>query len=110
MPRMTVCSTPGCVELAPVRVGYCDGHAPAPWTRPSAHTRSRPKDWQARVRRVRRRDGYRCRVCNQPGIEVDHIIEVADGGTWDLSNLQTLCETHHRAKTAASRRNRSTDG
>jgi 5-methylcytosine-specific restriction protein A len=107
MPRMTVCTTPGCVELAPVRKAYCDRHAPKPWANPSAHTKSRPKDWHARVNRARRRDRMRCRKCGQPGIQVDHIIEVADGGTWDLDNLQTLCELHHRLKTEESRKARS---
>jgi 5-methylcytosine-specific restriction protein A len=31
--------------------------------------------------------------------EVDHILEVAEGGTDDMENLQTLCSACHRKKT-----------
>jgi 5-methylcytosine-specific restriction endonuclease McrA len=32
---------------------------------------------------------------------VDHIIEIADGGKmFDPSNLQSLCDPHHRSKTS----------
>ena len=39
--------------------------------------------------------------CGFPGKDVDHILNVADGGTDDLSNLQLLCEWHHKRKTQA---------
>jgi hypothetical protein len=32
--------------------------------------------------------------------EFDHIVPLADGGTHELSNMQTLCRPCHRAKTA----------
>ena len=46
--------------------------------------------------KIFRRDGYRCRMCGASrdnGIEltIDHIIPIADGGTNDIDNLQTLC-------------------
>tara|TARA_B100000519_G_C14251244_1_gene442546 strand:+ start:3042 stop:3395 length:354 start_codon:yes stop_codon:yes gene_type:complete len=32
---------------------------------------------------------------------VDHIVEVADGGNmYDYTNLQSLCDYHHRSKTS----------
>lgn len=61
----------------------------------------------AEVRRqVMERDGWRCRVCGAPATVVDHIVNVAriederlpidpDG----LSNLQAMCDLHHRSKT-----------
>ncbi|HYB03344.1 MAG TPA: HNH endonuclease signature motif containing protein, partial [Nitrososphaerales archaeon] len=40
--------------------------------------------------------------------EVDHIIEIADGGDeFDLSNTQTICRRHHRLKTAVNNRLRA---
>jgi 5-methylcytosine-specific restriction protein A len=38
--------------------------------------------------------------CTYPGKDVDHIINLASGGTDDLSNLQLLCDWHHKQKTA----------
>lgn len=53
---------------------------------------------------IRRRDHYRCVLCGKPGHEVDHIIELADGGCfYDWDNLRTLCSDCHKKKTAASR-------
>ena len=44
-----------------------------------------------------------CRLCGVPGTEVDHVLPLRDGGTHRHSNLQTLCATCHRRKTAAER-------
>ena len=47
-----------------------------------------------------------CVMCRKKNITkaayvVDHIIEIADGGNvWDVNNLQSLCDYHHRYKTA----------
>lgn len=38
--------------------------------------------------------------------DVDHIVRLADGGSHDLSNLQLLCESCHREKTAGEGRRR----
>lgn len=48
---------------------------------------------------IRERDFHVCRQCGEPARQVDHIIEAADGGTNDPSNLQLLCDSHHNAKT-----------
>ena len=50
-----------------------------------------------------RRDGYQCVQCGAMGrrLEVDHVTPLADGGTDDLANLQTLCRDCHFAKTQA---------
>ncbi|HBT3581894.1 TPA: HNH endonuclease [Klebsiella pneumoniae] len=39
----------------------------------------------------------------QPAETVDHITAKANGGTDDLSNLESLCNPCHRAKTAVER-------
>ena len=64
------------------------------------HTGSR---WQRLRRRIKDRDGWRCRECGKAGrLEVDHVTRLQDGGDpWDPSNLQTLCRSCHVSKTRA---------
>lgn len=49
-----------------------------------------------------KRDGFRCLECGATNknsrLEIDHIVPVAQGGTDELSNLQTLCDDCNRAK------------
>lgn len=49
------------------------------------------------------RDLYTCQHCHKVfdrrQLEVDHIINKAQGGSDDLSNLQTLCKPCHKIKT-----------
>ena len=48
------------------------------------------------------KDGFKCVECGatnqQTRLHVDHILPVAQGGTDELSNLQTLCEACNLAK------------
>lgn len=48
------------------------------------------------------KDGFRCVECGatnkQTRLHVDHILPVAQGGTDELINLQTLCEECNLAK------------
>lgn len=49
-----------------------------------------------------------CRHCDQAGRvkaaeEVDHIVPLEDGGTYDDSNAQPLCKDCHKVKTAKDR-------
>jgi len=43
-------------------------------------------------------DGRRCG--SRSRCQVDHIINVASGGTHHLDNLRVLCHQHHAEKTA----------
>lgn len=51
---------------------------------------------------VFKRDGYRCLECGatnkETRLHIDHIIPVAQGGSDELSNLQTLCRDCNLAK------------
>lgn len=51
-----------------------------------------------------KRDSYRCVECGATNktakLEVDHIIPLAQGGTDELNNLQTLCFDCNRSKKA----------
>jgi 5-methylcytosine-specific restriction endonuclease McrA len=77
------------------------------WQRDS--NRIVPGDWATRKARVLQRDARVCHVCHHAGADqVDHIINVAHGGTHELSNLApihgdrcpTCAEACHKAKTA----------
>ena len=64
--------------------------------------------WSFLAAKILKRDNYTCKKCGftydvmlrEGKLQVDHIIEVAAGGDmWDESNLQTLCDKCHMAKT-----------
>lgn len=61
------------------------------------------RPWRRIRERVLLRDQYTCCGCGlvTQELEVDHIINVAEGGSDDESNLQSLCVPCHQAKTAA---------
>lgn len=41
---------------------------------------------------VRERDNHTCKLCSQPGKEVDHIIPLKQSHDSSLGNLRTLCK------------------
>lgn len=47
---------------------------------------------------------YACPLRNEPfdeaGYDIDHIVELRNGGSNDITNLQALCPTCHRVKTS----------
>jgi len=45
--------------------------------------------------------GSRTVRCTYPAQDIDHIVNLAQGGTDELSNLQALCDWHHKRKTQA---------
>jgi len=48
---------------------------------------------------VLERDHYRCNSCGATtDLTVDHIVALANGGTNDLSNFQTLCRSCNSRK------------
>lgn len=74
--------------------------------------------WQRLRRQVFARDSWRCVLCGVRGVErdegdgdrvleVDHLVEVADGGDNSLANLRTVCRECHRSKTTANIRERA---
>lgn len=69
-----------------------------------------PSDWKKRKALVLERDRGVCHACGHGGADdVDHLVNVAAGGTHELDNLGTIhsgrcptCRKHcHKAKTAA---------
>ena len=100
-----VCGQPGCPELTP-----CPHHPRTSWSNTSARNLTRPSDFKERKARVLVRDGRRCYWCGQAGADhVDHVVAVADGGSWHDSNLASIhANPCHREKTLAERRERQT--
>jgi 5-methylcytosine-specific restriction endonuclease McrA len=60
-------------------------------------------------RQVKERAHWACERCGRTGdmLFADHIREIRDGGTWDLSNGQALCGSCHTAKTMVERAKRA---
>lgn len=74
----------------------------------SATVRTRGSAWMAIRARILSRDCGLCQVCKLAGRltlarDVDHVRELADGGTDADANLQSICGPCHEAKTEAAR-------
>tara|TARA_B100000674_G_scaffold311502_1_gene258946 strand:- start:7240 stop:7776 length:537 start_codon:yes stop_codon:yes gene_type:complete len=51
------------------------------------------------------RTKYKCNMCDcllPPTFEIDHIVEIRDGGKDEFNNLQALCNNCHAKKTRAN--------
>lgn len=105
-----ICRHPGCGRLIEI-AGYCDKHKQdaTGWFRTSkgsSSARGYGGRWRLLRQQVLERDSYLCCECARVGrvsaaSDVDHIVPKSQGGTDDLSNLQSLCPSCHRAKTQA---------
>jgi 5-methylcytosine-specific restriction protein A len=94
-----------------MKVGRCEDHQPKAWVSSEGKTASQ-RGYGAKWRKVRKqalsRDNHLCRECYKNGIltpasEVDHILNKASGGTDELSNLQSICNSCHKRKTSQER-------
>ena len=110
MPRSapTRCTEPGCGTLV-TDGSRCEVHRRKAWANTSSRNRVIDKGKWIKVKRAHLRREPGCRVCGSTdGVQVDHIIEVTDGGAlYDDENCQTLCQAHHREKTPAQRQSRA---
>lgn len=114
MPARTpkACRKQGCRNVTTDRSGYCDEHQTCGWQRHQKGKTSSQRGYGSAWRKLRevvlKRDGYLCQSCLKQGRyvtanTVDHIIAKAHGGSDELSNLQSLCDACHKAKTARER-------
>ena len=71
-----------------------------PWE--SSRRRKDPPYWPKLRERVIERALGVCEApdCFYPGQDVDHIVNLANGGDDSMANLQLLCPWHHKQKTA----------
>ena len=53
-----------------------------------------PDDWDERRKQVLERDGYECQEygATDTTLHVHHLTPISEGGSHNLSNLETLCE------------------
>ena len=103
----SVCCVPGCPAVA-CAGGRCAAHrgwaqASSDTHRRSASVRGYGRHW-ARLRLMHLAREPLCRHCMARGrltgaAEVDHILPLAQGGTNDDTNLQSLCKRCHSRKT-----------
>lgn len=63
-----------------------------------------PSDWDSRRKKVYKRDDYICQNCGGKGgqngpaeLHAHHIVPKSNGGSHELSNLQTVCNDCHKA-------------
>ncbi|CAG9423134.1 HNH endonuclease [Providencia alcalifaciens] len=106
------CRKHGCSKTTTDRSGYCQEHMNTGWENhqqgKSRHERGYGSKWDKIRARVLHRDKHLCQECLKSGRPteaktVDHIKPKAHGGTDDDSNLQSLCWSCHRSKTASER-------
>ena len=59
------------------------------------------RPWRRLKAEIHKRDDWTCKCCGRvtTELELDHIVNVAQGGTDDESNLQSLCVPCHKKKT-----------
>lgn len=88
----------------------CADHLRISWEGVSDKKRRIPALTEPQKTFIRERDFGICRFCGEPANEVDHIREVADGGDNRPSNLQLLCDDHHKEKTRKSQEDWKDDG
>lgn len=78
------------------------------------YTKKKPKRLLSRSLRIEiaYRQRYACQLCGlfpiPPTFEVDHIVEIQDGGRDVAENLQALCVSCHRTKTRLNRLSKNT--
>lgn len=63
-----------------------------------------PSDWDSRRKAAYRRDGHQCQNCGRTGgsrgeaeLHAHHVVPKAKGGSHDISNLITICNSCHKA-------------
>lgn len=102
------CTYPRCRQYA-TNGSRCDEHQVRHrWDHGgrTRHDRGYGTAWERLRLQVLERDSHLCLECLRAGIfnhgrNVDHIVPKSQGGGDELSNLQTLCDTCHTAKTQA---------
>lgn len=104
------CVHPACPALVYNGAGWCAKHLKTEGRfsdryRGSRHQRGYGSAWQRLRKRIMERDNYLCQVCLQTGRissadAVDHIVAKAFGGDDNPENLQAICNSCHKTKTA----------
>ncbi|MEW8230368.1 MAG: HNH endonuclease signature motif containing protein [Candidatus Thiodiazotropha endolucinida] len=116
MPRRppVICSAAGCTRTTTDPSRRCENHPrehnwESDRTRGNRHERGYGNAWEKLRQEILERDHFLCQPCLRKGQttvarQVDHIRPKADGGTDDTDNLQSICISCHKAKTARERK------
>ncbi|MBI3213167.1 MAG: HNH endonuclease [Mycobacterium sp.] len=106
MPRASKhCGINGCTVVVP-NGKRCAQHSSGWKTSPrtASSGRTSTSTWKSSRVLALQRDGYLCQIrgprCTVNATQVDHVINVANGGSDDLTNLQSTCKPCHDSKTA----------
>lgn len=107
-----------CSGKATCKHGYCDSHAhlSVGWSQRRRDKSGRGgRPWRRIRARILRRDNGLCQPCWRagrvtPAVEVDHVVNVADGGSDADDNLEAICGPCHKVKTQQEARRARTDG
>jgi 5-methylcytosine-specific restriction protein A len=95
-PSRRLCLQPGCGRLTEPGQSRCTAHAIKGW---SNRAGGMSAGWAVLRRQVLAEERH-CRNCGTSvGLEVDHILNRAQGGSDRRENLQALCKRCHREKT-----------
>ena len=65
-----------------------------------AHSQGTTTQWRNLRAACFRVWGKACLLCGDRATDVDHVIELAAGGTNTIDNVQPLCKACHQAKTS----------
>lgn len=100
------------LKTLPHRLAAMPARLPTLMQRPNTVERKRGYAGVLDRRRIRARDCSLCQECKRQGRTtighpVDHIVALADGGTDDDDNKETLCVPCHDAKSAREARARA---
>lgn len=113
MPRAPkFCGRNGCRRLVTPPRKHCEECSGWNTGPPTASSQATDRHhWRAVIRPAAlKRDGYECQlrypgICTGRASEVDHIIEVSQGGDDSLENTRSVCRPCHRRRTAVSAAN-----
>lgn len=109
------CRKVGCPGTTTHRSGFCEKHQKtdsswSQWQKKKGNVTERGYGaaWRKNRKPILQRDNYLCQSCKRKGILtaaniVDHIVAKAHGGTDEPHNLETICDTCHKQKTATER-------
>lgn len=109
--RARFCRIQGCPDMALTGSSFCKQHQPE-WTVKLADAFYVSVGWR-RFREWYIANHPLCAECERqgklvPGVIVDHVVELKDGGApFDENNAQSLCRACHAYKTETERRKRN---